>query len=120
MPTIIDNRNNLDNTVKIFDEFYNFNLVVDGSKYDIVYGYFFNKSKSKQIANNFTTFLFRIAQETGINVLTLLQELQGTGNQLQLTGKIAYYLNSLKSKAALYGISRIPPPIVPVARNVVL
>jgi hypothetical protein len=39
---------------------------------------------------------------------------------LQMNKQICYWLNSLKSKTSLYGVSVIPQPVVPVARNVVL
>ena len=96
-------------------------MVVDGTQFDLVYSFFYGTSKNTNIAGNFTVILFRLAQETGINVTTLLNELRGTTTEnLKLTKTIAYYLNSLKSKTALYGISRMPLPNIPVARNVVL
>ena len=36
MARIIDDRTSLDLTVKIFDDFYSFNMVVNGNEYDIV------------------------------------------------------------------------------------
>jgi hypothetical protein len=63
MARIIDDRTSLDLTVKIFDDFYAFNMVVNGNEYDIVNGYFKSVCDTKAIAGNFTAFLFRIAQE---------------------------------------------------------
>ena len=40
MARIIDDRTSTDLTVKIFDDFYSFNMVVNGNEYDIVNGYF--------------------------------------------------------------------------------
>ena len=120
MPRIIDNRNSLDQTIRIFDSFYSVDLIVGTNEYDIVNGYFKKVCSTKEIADNFTVVLFRISTEPGINVLTLLDELKGSDNKLQVNKKIAYYLNSLKSKTSLYGVSVIPVPNIPVARNVVL
>lgn len=120
MASIQDNRSNIDRTVRIFDSFYNVDLIIDGNQFDVVFSYFYETSGSKKIAGNFTGLLFRLSQMTGINVLTLLQELKGMPNQLQVNKTIAYYLNSLKSKTALYGIGNVPVPNLPVARNVVL
>jgi hypothetical protein len=120
MATIQDNRNSLDKTIRIFDTFYNIDLVIDANQFDVVFGYFYETSGSKKIAGNFTSILFRISQMTGINVLTLLADLQGQPNTVSVNKTIAYYLNSLKSKTALYGISNVPIPNFPVARNVVL
>lgn len=121
MAKIFENNRNVDRTVEIFDAFYGLGLTVDAAQYDVVFSFFYQTSKNRQTAGNFTVILFRIAQETGINVITLLNELRGVTNEkLKLTKTIAYYLNSLKSKTALYGISRLPLPNAPVARNVIL
>lgn len=119
MPRVIDNRSQLDQTVRIFDSFYEFDLKVNAAEYDIVYGYFTSVCATKNIAANFTVFLFRVAQETGIDVQTLLQNLQGSGNALQMNQQMAYFLNSLKSKTSLYGVGNTPQPNQPVARNIV-
>lgn len=120
MPRIIDNRNNIDQTIRIFDSFYATDLVVNGSEFDIVYGYFSNVCVTKQIAANFTTVLFRISQETGVSVLELLDFIKGTPNKIKMNEIICYYLNSFKSKTSLYGIGVIPKPNQPVSRNVVI
>lgn len=120
MPSIIDNRNdNVDPTIKIFDQFYSTQLAVNAADFDIVYGYFRNVCSTAEIAGNFTSFLFAIAQQTGQNVLTLLQAVQGTSDKLQMNKLICFYLNSFRSKVALYGIGQVPRPNESVARNVV-
>ena len=118
MARIIDDRTSTNLTVKIFDDFYSFNMVVNGNEYDIVNGYFKSVCGTKVIAGNFTAFLFRISQETGIPVLDLLGQIQGT-NKLQMNQVISYYLNSFKSKTSLYGMSTVPQSNQPVARNIV-
>ena len=117
MSKIIDQRNTLDKTVKIFDAFYAFELVVNGNEYDIVHGYF-RSVTTAAIAGNLTTVLFRISQETRIPVLDLLGFIKGK-TKLEMNQVITYYLNSFKSKTSLYGISVVPQPNQPVARNVV-
>ena len=118
MARIIDDRTATELTVKIFDDFYSFNMVINGNEYDIVNGYFRTVCATRAIAGNFTTFLFRISQETGIPVLDLLGQIQGT-NKLQMNQVISYYLNSFKSKTSLYGVSTIPQSNQSVARNIV-
>lgn len=120
MANIIDNRISLDNTIRIYDSFYAVNLVVGADQFDIVYGYFTSVCDTKNIAANFTAFLFRIAQETSIDILDLLAQIQGAGNKLQMNKVLAYYLNSFKSKTSLYGVAALPQPNLPVARNIVL
>jgi len=119
MAKILDTRNNMDQTVRIFDSFYSFNLVVPGNQYDIVHGYFISVCATKTIANNFTAVMFRIAQDTGIPVLDLLDQIKGK-SKMELNQVLAYYLNSFKSKTSLYGIAIIPKSNQPVARNIVL
>ena len=119
MPNIIDQRSALDSTVKIFDAFYANTLKVNSDQYDLVYWYFKEVCSSKQIAANFTAVLFRVAQQAGIDVLTLLQQIQGSNSKLNMNQILCYYLNSLKSKTALYGVGLVPLANQPVARNIV-
>ena len=118
MANIIDSRTSIDKTVRIFDSFYSFDLVINGNEYDIVHGYFTSINKSATIAGNFTAVLFRIAQETKIPVLDLLGYIKGT-TKLEMNQVVCYYLNSFKSKTSLYGISVVPQANQPVARNIV-
>lgn len=120
MAKIIDNRISLDQTIRIYDSFYAVNMVVGASQFDVVFGYFSGICATKNIAANFTAFLFKISQETGIDVLELLKQLQGAENKLQVNKIIAYYLNSFKSKTSLYGVGSVIQPNLPIARNIVL
>ena len=119
--TIDSPKTNLDNTVRIFDNFYNFTVSAGAGEYDIVSSYFISVCKNTAVANNFTAFLFRIASLTEISVLTLLDEIKGTAqNSLQVNAIIAYYLNSFKSKTSLYGVSTLPQPNESVQRNIIV
>jgi hypothetical protein len=109
----------LDNSVRVFDQYYNFQVVVDSNHYEIVYSYFVSVTNTIDTAKNFTTMLFRIANITGENPLTLLEYMQGS-TKLQVTSLMAYYLNGLKSKTTLYGISVTPSPNQTVQRNIVI
>ena len=112
----------LDNTVNIFDKFYQTKLVVNSSEYDLVYAYFRGTATSTNntIPANFSALLFRIAQEGNYNVLDLLEIIKGQPNKLQMNSVICYYLNTFRSRAALYGIGIIPKPNEAVQRNVVM
>lgn len=117
----IEKLNNIDQTVLIYDSFYALNLKVDAAQYDMVYSFFYERSKNSTTAGNFTVLIFRISQETEIPVTTLLAELRGDSvEKLNVSTKIAYYLNSMKSKTSLYGLASLPLPNQSVARNVVL
>lgn len=120
MPLIYTQQESIDNTVKIFDNFYNINLTVPTNQYDVVRSYFKGVCTSQRTAENFTAFLFRVAQESGIDAIELLENIKGANTTLDLNQTMAYYLNSFKSKTSLYGVAVIPRPVQPVARNVVL
>lgn len=107
----------LDTTVRVYDNFYNFEIEVDANTYDTVYSYLRSVFNSSKIAENFTTTLFRIAEETGTPVLTILAQIEGQ-DSITLTSTIAYYLNGLRSPATLYGINATTTPNFYTARNV--
>lgn len=109
-----------DKTVRIFDNFYTTQLVVNGADYDVVFSFFKGVTENTKIAGNFTALMFRIAQEGGYNIMSLLDVLKGVENNLQLTQVMAYYLNTFKAKTSLYGIGILPKPNEAVQRNVVL
>lgn len=109
----------LDKTVRVFDQFYNFDLVVNADEYEIIYSYFYDVTKSDNISKNFTTILFRIASVTGESSMKLLSYLTGS-TRLEAENILIYFLNSLKSKTTLYGVSTEPIPNQPVQRNVVI
>lgn len=107
----------IDLTVRVFDDFYNFELEVDSNEYDVVYSYFRSIYTNDTAAANFTTTLFRISSETRVPVLTLLAQIQDM-NSVELTSTLAYYLNGLRSPTTLLGINE---PVVPnyyTARNI--
>lgn len=108
----------IDKTVRVFDSFYNLDLVIDANQFDLVYSYFYDISKSKDIAINFTGIIFRIANLTETNPLDLLDELKSTNN-FKSNLLLTYYLNTLKSKTVLYGINVVISPNQLAQRNVV-
>lgn len=111
---------NTDNTVLIFDNFYNTQTTVSVDQYNIISAFFLGICQTTEIANNFTTFLFQVAKIAGLDPLVILDNLKGSNNKLQIDQKFAFYLNSLKSRTSLYGVAVIPRPVIPVARNVVM
>jgi hypothetical protein len=108
---------NTDLTVRIFDEFYDYQVDVPSNEFDVVNSYFVQQMGNKTAAGNFTVSLFKVAQDTGIPVLTLLKEMQGLEG-VTVNVSMAYYLNQIRSRATLLGVGR---PVVPnfyQARNV--
>lgn len=117
MGTINAINTKLDQTVRIYDEFYNYAEDVPAGEYDIVNSYFKSVFNTAQQAENFTVAIFRVAQESGENALSILQQIQGTTGP-QLTANLCYYLNSVRSRATLLGVLQPAAPNFWTARNV--
>ena len=114
---------NVDQTVRVFDTFYDYDVNIPVGEYDVVNSYFKSVMSTKQAADNFTVSLFRVADNTGIPALTLLQSFQesgGTvGNSMNLDINMAYYLNSIRNRATLLGVGVPVSPNFYAARKVV-
>lgn len=114
---------NIDQTVRVFDTFYDYDVNIAVGDYDVVNSYFKSVMTTKQAADNFTVSLFRVAQDTNIPPLTLLQSFQAgnTNNNpgLSLNINMAYYLNSIRNRATLLGVGIAVAPNYYAARNVV-
>ena len=114
---------NIDQTVRVFETFYDYDVDIPVGDYDIVNSYFKSVMTTKQAADNFTSSLFRVAQDTNIPPLTLLQSFQAgnTNNDpgMSLNINMAYYLNSIRNRATLLGVGIAVAPNFYAARNVV-
>ena len=117
----VNNLNNqTDRTVQIFDRFYGYQQVVATDEYDAVLSYFKSVFKDKldtEAAGNFTVTLFRIANQTNVPVMTLLQQFQGQSLP-QITSTMAYFLNSTRSASTLVGVNVQTQPNYYVAHNI--
>jgi hypothetical protein len=107
----------IDQTVQLFDRFYDYETNVPAQEYDAVYSYFLSVFGTADAAGNFAVTLFRISQENQIPVMDLLQQLEGLDN-IELTLTMAYYLNNLRSASTLLGINQPVTPNYYVAHNV--
>lgn len=120
MARVIDApRSQIDKTVRVFDQFYNFDLVIDGNQWDIVYSYWYERTSSKNIAENFATLIFRLSSVTGQNPLEILDYVKGSTAK-ETDALLAFYLNSSKSKTTLYGVGNSPQPNILIQRNIVI
>ena len=131
----------LDRTVRIFDDFYKYDTVVNENEYDVVYSFFKTVIREELAAKNFTMSLFYIADQTKTPVLDLLASMQSeiptvTVNnnqgqpvpdpeipnqgayQMRVQSTLAYYLNNLRSNSTLLGLSAAVTPNYYAARNV--
>lgn len=119
MSTINETNFAIDQTVRIFDEFYDYSANIPSQVYDQVLSYFMSVFTSKLAAENFTSSLFRVAEETNTDALTLLAQFQQSGSsEPQVTLLMAYYLNSVRSPSTLLGVLQPTVPNFYTARNV--
>ena len=109
----------IETTVRVFDEFYSWETTVPANEYDVVASYFESVFDNKQAAKNFTVTVFRIADETRVPVLTVLEQFQGQ-SQPEITMLMAYYLNGLRSSSTLLGANAQVVPNYWAARNVLI
>jgi hypothetical protein len=107
-----------DLTVRIFDQFYDLDLVVNANQYEVVYSFFRNFTSNVATAKSFAQTLFRIANETQVNVLDLLQTFEGN-DRLKVTLTMSYYLNSISNQTVLFGVNNVIVPNNLVQRNIV-
>ena len=115
----VNNTNySIDQTVRVFDTFYDYQVDIPANEYDIVYSFFLKVTDNKDIAGNFTTSLFRVAEQTRQNALTLLETMKGLDG-LDLTVSMAYYLNNIRSNATLLGVSSTLQPNFYAARAII-
>ena len=119
MSTVNVTRNNTESTVIIFDNFFKKEIKINAADYDQINAYFRAQLGEDKIANDFTAVVFEIAQGYNQTVEETLNSLKGqTG--IELTATVAYYLNGLRSKATLLGVTAIQQPNVYAARNILV
>ena len=94
---------------------------VSAETVDQIRAYFTEFTDSKQIADNYTSLVFKIASELQLNVFEVAEQFKkASDGSLQMTTTIAYYLNQLSAtKTVLLGISDPLQPNPRVIRNVI-
>lgn len=108
-----------DQTVRIYDLFYDYSANVPALEYDAVLSYFKSVFATELAAENFTSALFRVAEQSNTSAMTLLASFQSSGQtQPEITALMAYYLNSVRSSATLLGVMTPTTPNFYTARNV--
>lgn len=117
MTTVNQTNLSQDLTVRVFDRFYKYEASVPASEWDIVYSYFASVMTTPRAASNFASALFRVSEETNTPALTLLQAFQGASG-VNLSVTLAYYLNLIRSRATLLGVSATVTPNQYAARAV--
>lgn len=117
MPSVNQINPKIDTSIRVFDTFNDFGIDVPANEYDAVYSYLSSVFQDRDAAQNFTTSLFRVANETDTSVLTILQQIQDQ-DSIRVTLNIAYFLNGLRSPSTLLGVNTSVTPNTWAARNV--
>jgi hypothetical protein len=119
MPSINEPNFQTDQTVRIYDAFYDYASNVPVLEYEAVLSYFQSVFTTNYAAENFTSSLFRVAEQTNTSAMTLLQSFQVSGQSApEINSLMAYYLNSVRSSSTLLGIMTPTQPNFYSARNV--
>lgn len=109
----------IDQTVRVFDQFYKYDANIPAQEYDAVLSYFNSVFTTQEAAENMTASLFRIADATNTSAMSLLQTLQQNASSApQVTVMMAYYLNLVRSPSTLLGVLLPTTPNQYTARNV--
>ena len=117
MSTVNQINYQVDQTVRVFDQFYNYDENVPADQYDAVRSYFLSVFRSVSAAENFTVAIFRVAQNSGQNALDILATFQNK-TPPEITATLCYYLNGIRSPATLLGVLTPTTPNYYTARNV--
>lgn len=117
MGTVNDANPRVDLSVRVFDNFYQFDITVPANEYDAVNSFFRSVFSSREAADSFTIQVFRIAQETNTSVLKVLDAMKGR-DEIRLTADLTYFLNGIRSPSTLLGINAVTTPNAWAARNV--
>jgi hypothetical protein len=116
MSTVNEINNRIDQTVRIFDQFYNYDENVPADQYDAVLSFFRSVFKTASAADNFTVAIFRVAQNSGQNAISLLSTFENK-TPPEITTTLCYYLNGLRSPSTLLGVLTPTTPNYYTARN---
>ena len=117
MPTVNQPNPKNDLTVRVFDSFRQFDVLVNPDDYDLVNSFFKSVSSDSSTVDSLTTSLFEISTRNNIAVQTLLEQMKGQ-NAVQINSTMAYYLNAIRSPATLVGVNSPITPNFYAARNV--
>jgi hypothetical protein len=119
MTTVNATNYSIDQTVRIFDQFYNYEANIPAEEFDVVLSYFRSVFLTDAAAQNMASALFRIADFSNTDVMTLLQTFQqGGSSEPEVTILMAYYLNTIRSPATLLGVLAPSTPNYYTARNI--
>lgn len=108
----------IDPTVRLYSEFYQTDMVVNGDDYDLVLSYLKSICSTRAIAENLAISIFKIANDYNFNVQDVLAQIQGQ-DRLKLTVTLSYYLNSIRNASTYLGTGSPISPNPYVARNIV-
>lgn len=117
MGTVNQPNPDLDLTVRVFNNFTQFEASVNSNDYSIVTAFFRSVTDDPKAVENLSTALFEISSRNNIPVQSLLKQMQGQ-TAIQVNSTMAYYLNLLRSPTTLIGVNTSVTPNFYAARNV--
>ena len=108
---------NQDKTISAFNSFYDFQDIINGEEWDVVYSYMKTKTTSDASAQNLSLAIFKISADNNFQPLDVLNQIKGLGS-LELTASLSYFLNSVRNETTYLAVGQSVVPVLAAARNV--
>ena len=105
-------------TLKVFDNYTQSPISVDGATYDAAVGFFSSRGFQKDAAESTALIILRQAKLDGINPYQLLDTLKGL-ESVQLSNLITELLNYNRYKSSSLGVASPFTPNEEIARNII-
>lgn len=102
-----------------YSGFYKTTLPVNGQQYDAVYTFFLRRSSNnKSAAEALTATIMTIAQNRGINPISIIEEFKKLNDDVSFKAALIALMNSDRRPTSKLGYSVQPKPNELIARNV--
>jgi len=106
MSNLPDTSNQTSSLKQLFNGAFYQNINIDQSSYDIIYGFFLDRSGSKEAANSLTSSLVTLGHSNKINPLDLLKEFDKTANESDFKKVLLALFNSGRISTSKLGYNR--------------
>ena len=117
LPLVDERSTSTIRTLSLFNGYFEQEVKINTSVYDIVNGFFLNRMKSPEAANALAAAVLTTTYNNKIDPLTFIKELEEMSS-IQLTDVLALYLNETRRNTSLLGVTVAITPNIPVARNI--
>ena len=118
-PEVITGKSSSDPTTKLFNNFYQIPLQLDGTALSAIKAYFQSRGFKDQAAESVAIIILSQATKDGFNPFDLLETLKGL-TDVQISAIVGEVLNYNRFKTSSLGITVVPSPADEIQRNIFL